>query len=227
MHNPFSLQDKTVLVTGASSGIGRSVAIECSRMGAKVVITGRNTNRLAETMNMLEGTGHCQIPADLSSFPEIENLAEKCPALDGISHNAGIANIIRVKFITPSKLEELVGTNTFGPILLTQQLVKRKKVRKKGSIVFTSSLKRGGQRLCQGCGVGTGFAGNPRELCESQYYQDKYLQERGWCALRGTNARESAVLSLETIGRDDRCGLGTCFSAVRRFLMGHRGRPAH
>ena len=140
MHNPFSLQDKTVLVTGASSGIGRSVAIECSRMGAKVVITGRNTNRLAETMNMLEGAGHCQIPADLSSFPEIENLAEKCPALDGISHNAGIANIIRVKFITPSKLEELVGTNTFGPILLTQQLVKRKKVRKKGSIVFTSSL---------------------------------------------------------------------------------------
>ena len=67
MYNPYSLQGKTILVTGASSGIGQSVAIECSKMGATVVITGRNKDRLEETYGMLEGTGHVQIPADLSS----------------------------------------------------------------------------------------------------------------------------------------------------------------
>ncbi len=140
MYNPYSLEGKTILVTGASSGIGQSVAVECSKMGATVVVTGRNTDRLAETLNMLEGDGHFQIPADLSNLSDIEALVAKCPQLDGISHNAGIANIIPLKFITQDKLQELVGTNTFGPILLTQMLVKKKKINKNGSIIFTSSL---------------------------------------------------------------------------------------
>lgn len=140
MYNPYNLQGKTILVTGASSGIGQSVAIECSKMGATVVITGRNKDRLEETFRMLEGSGHVQIPADLSSYPEIQKLVEECPKVDGVSHNAGIAKIIPVKFISQENLEEIVGTNAFGPILLTQLLVRNKKINNKGSIVFTSSL---------------------------------------------------------------------------------------
>lgn len=140
MYNPYNLQGKTILVTGASSGIGQSVAIECSKMGATVVITGRNKDRLEETYGMLEGTGHIQIPADLSDYSEIQKLVEQCPKVDGVSHNAGIAKIIPVKFISPETLEEIVGTNAFGPILLTQLLVRKKKINSNGSIVFTSSL---------------------------------------------------------------------------------------
>lgn len=140
MYNPYSLQGKTILVTGASSGIGQSVAIECSKMGATVVITGRNKDRLQETYDMLEGAGHIQIPADLSSYSEIQKLVDECPKVDGVSHNAGIAKIIPVKRISQENLEEIVGTNAFGPILLTQLLVRNKKINNKGSIVFTSSL---------------------------------------------------------------------------------------
>lgn len=140
MYNPYNLQGKTILVTGASSGIGQSVAVECSKMGATVIITGRNEKRLQETFDMLEGTGHDQIPADLSDYSEIKKLADQCPKLDGISHNAGIAKIIPVKFISSDNLEEIVGTNAFGPILLTQALVRKKKINTNGSIVFTSSL---------------------------------------------------------------------------------------
>ena len=140
MYNPYSLQGKTILVTGASSGIGQSVAIECSKMGASVVITGRNQDRLQETFGMLEGSGHVQIPADLSNYSEIQKLVEQCPKVDGVSHNAGIAKIIPVKFISSETLEEIVGTNAFGPILLTQALIRKKKINSNGSIVFTSSL---------------------------------------------------------------------------------------
>lgn len=140
MYNPYNLQGKTILVTGASSGIGQSVAVECSKMGATIVITGRNKDRLEETYGMLEGTGHIQIPADLSNYPEIVKLVDGCPKVDGVSHNAGIAKILPVKFISKENLEEIVGTNAFGPILLTQLLVRKKKINNKGSIVFTSSL---------------------------------------------------------------------------------------
>lgn len=140
MYNPYSLQGKTILVTGASSGIGQSVAIECSKMGASVVITGRNQDRLQETFGMLVGSGHIQIPADLSNYSDIQKLVVQCPKVDGVSHNAGIAKIIPVKFISSENLEEIVGTNAFGPILLTQALIRKKKINANGSIVFTSSL---------------------------------------------------------------------------------------
>ena len=53
--NPFTLEGKTILVTGASSGIGRGIAIACSKMGATVIINGRNEQRLAETMTEMQG----------------------------------------------------------------------------------------------------------------------------------------------------------------------------
>lgn len=140
MSNPFSLDNKTILVTGASSGIGKSVALECSKMGAKVVITGRNEKRLKETFKDLEGDGHKMILADLSNIGDIKILARECPMLDGISHNAGIAKIVPVKFINKDDLENILFTNTTGPIFLTQMLLRLKKINNNGSIVFTSSL---------------------------------------------------------------------------------------
>lgn len=140
MYNPFSLESKTILVTGASSGIGRSVAEECAKLGATLIITGRNEKRLTEVFNSLEGCGHQHIVADLSKTEDIMRLVDECPKLDAISNNAGIIKVILVKSISEKYLDEILNTNTIGPILLTNLLVKKKKINKNGSIVFTSSL---------------------------------------------------------------------------------------
>lgn len=140
MYNPFSLEGKTVLVTGASSGIGRGIAVECSKMGAKVVINGRNQERLQKTFDQLEGEGHIQIVADLSKQEDIERLADEVPALNGFVNSAGIPKICPVKRIDRQTLEEIMNVNAFGPILLTSQLLRKKKLQKKTSIVLIASI---------------------------------------------------------------------------------------
>ncbi len=140
MYNPFSLEGKTVLVTGASSGIGRGIAVECSKMGAKVVINGRNKERLQKTFDQLEGEGHIQIVADLSKQEDIERLANEVPELNGFVNSAGIPKICPVKRIDRQTLEEIMNVNAFGPILLTSQLLRKKKLLKKSSIVLIASI---------------------------------------------------------------------------------------
>lgn len=140
MNNPFSLEGKTILVTGASSGIGRSVAIECSKMGACMVITGRNKERLDETFGQLQGDGHISIVADMTHYEDVVRVVDSVPALDGVSHNAGITKVVMVKHLQFSDLNDIMNTNTLSPILLTQLLVKNRKINKNSSIVFTSSL---------------------------------------------------------------------------------------
>jgi NAD(P)-dependent dehydrogenase (short-subunit alcohol dehydrogenase family) len=140
MFNPFSLNGKTILITGASSGIGRGIAIECSKMGAKLIISGRNTERLAETFNSLEGDGHIIIQADLSIQADIDRLVDETPVLNGCVHSAGIPKIATVKFINRGLLEDILNINTVAPILLTSLLIKKKKLQKKASIVFISSI---------------------------------------------------------------------------------------
>ena len=140
MYNPFSLEGKTILVTGASSGIGRGIAVECSKMGAKVVLNGRNIDRLNETFSLLEGTDHLIIPADLSKQEEIEKLVNEAPPLNGCVHSAGIPKICAVKFIDRDTIEDILNVNTIAPILLTSLLLKKKKLQRKSSIVFISSI---------------------------------------------------------------------------------------
>lgn len=140
IYNPFSLEGKTILITGASSGIGQSTAIECSKMGARVVVTGRNIERLQETYNMLEGNGHIIIQADINSEEDIQKLVEECPVLDGLVNNAGRGKSKPVNFIKLEDLQDVYQTNLFGVALLTKLLLKKKKIAKKGSIVFTSSI---------------------------------------------------------------------------------------
>ena len=129
-----------MLVTGASSGIGQATAIECAKMGASVVVTGRNAERLQETFNLLEGTGHLQITADLDNEEDIECLVAECPVLDGLVNNAGRGLSKPVNFLKLEDLQGVFQTNLFGVALLTKMLLKKKKIAKGASIVFTSSI---------------------------------------------------------------------------------------
>ncbi len=140
MYNPFSLENKTVLITGASSGIGRATAVECSKMGAKCIITGRNVDRLNETFHNLESEGHIQINADLTNENDIENLVEQLPLLDGFVSNAGIVNTVPIGFYKESEIEGVFKTNTFSMMMLTKYLIKKKKLNKPSSIVYTASI---------------------------------------------------------------------------------------
>jgi len=140
MYNPFSLKGKTILVTGASSGIGKITAIECSKLGANIIITGRNAERLQETFEMLEGANNQMIIADLSCDHSLDSLVEKCPILNGLVNNAGSTIMLPTQFISREKLMEVLEINTIAPILLTQKLIKRKKIQKNSSVVITDSI---------------------------------------------------------------------------------------
>ena len=140
MYNPYSLENKTVLITGASSGIGRATAMECSKLGAKCVITGRNAERLNETFSLLSGDGHSQILADLTIEKDIETLVEQSPVLDGFVCNAGITTTKPINYIKQSDMDSLFSVNTFAPVILTKTLLKKKKLSKGSSVVFTSSI---------------------------------------------------------------------------------------
>ena len=140
MYNPYSLKGKTILITGASSGIGRATAIECSKLGAKCVITARNESRLQNTFDSLEGNGHKQIIADLTKADNLIQLVNDIPLIDGLVNNAGIALTKLISFIKEEDLNNMFGVNTFAPVMLTKELLKKKKVNKGGSIVITSSL---------------------------------------------------------------------------------------
>lgn len=139
-YNPFSLEGKTILVTGASSGIGKTTAVECSKMGAKLVITGRNEERLNQTLGELEGEGHLALIGDLTSSEDIKNLVASMPELDGIVYNAGVGITVPLAFIKDEDLYRIFETNLFATMRLNKDLLRKKKIRKSASIVFTSSI---------------------------------------------------------------------------------------
>jgi len=139
-YNPYSLEGKTIMVTGASSGIGRGVAVECAKMGARLVLTARNKERLQETLSMLEGDGHQMVVADLTVASEIESLANSLPVLDGLVLNAGVGILKMVGFIGEADIDHVFKTNIYSPMLLNRALLKTKKIKKGASVVFTSSI---------------------------------------------------------------------------------------
>lgn len=145
-YNPYSLEGKTILVTGASSGIGRATAVECSKMGAKVILTARNEGRLKETMAMLEGEGHSYILADVSQEADLDRLVTEIPVIDGLVNNAGYTIMQLVTFIKQADLDNVIRVDLQAPISLTNKVVKKKKMNKQGSIVFTSSIA--GKGVC-------------------------------------------------------------------------------
>lgn len=145
-YNPYSLEGKTILVTGASSGIGKATAIECSKMGAKVIITARNEERLKDTLSQLVGDGHQCIVADLLKVEDIERLVESIPVINGCVNNAGLNFLQLVNFIKLQDLNSIFQVNAIAPIVLTNKLVKSKKIAKDSSVVFTSSIA--GKGIC-------------------------------------------------------------------------------
>ena len=139
-YNPFSLKGKTILVTGASSGIGQKTAIECSKLGATVILTARNSERLNETFIQLEGLGHSLFIAEQTDEKQVMSLVNSLPTLDGIVLCAGKGMTLPFPFCTREKYDEIFNVNYFAPVELLRLLVKKKKLGKDSSVVFVSSI---------------------------------------------------------------------------------------
>lgn len=137
---PFQLNNKTILITGASSGIGKHAAISISEMGANVVITGRDQKRLGETFQLLKGKNNLQFITDLLVQEELQNFVKQLPQLDGIFNCAGIVKPFPIKFISAEVLDEVFKINFNAQVLLMTQLTRQKKINKNASIVFSSSI---------------------------------------------------------------------------------------
>lgn len=138
-YNPFSLEGKTILVTGASSGIGRATATACSKMGATVVATGRNPQKLEATLITLEGDSNQIIAADLTKDEDVKKLVYRIPKLDGIVHCAGIGHRMPAKLLTMTEVEMVMNSNFISAVSLQTQLLNAKKVNKASSVVFVAS----------------------------------------------------------------------------------------
>ncbi|MCQ2285316.1 MAG: SDR family oxidoreductase [Bacteroidales bacterium] len=161
--NPFSLNGKTILVTGASSGIGRGVAISCAQMGATLILNGRNEARLQETLQMLEGDGHSIIVADLATQEGIDHLADALPEIQGWVNSAGIPKVSPIKYFTREDVEEILNVNAVSSMLLLSKLLKKKKLKRGASVVFISAVtgafvgSKGDTSYCASKGAVNGF----------------------------------------------------------------------
>lgn len=156
---PFHLRDKKILVTGASSGIGRQVAISASEMGAQIILNGRNAHQLNETLSKLKGNGHTILSADLLQQAERERLSKEISEIDGLVHCAGIVKPFPIKFLDQQKLDETLNLNYESPVLMMAALLKQKKINKNASLVFLSSIS--GQHPHKG---GATYAGSKAAL---------------------------------------------------------------
>lgn len=138
--NPFSLEGKTTLVTGASSGIGRGIAVTCSKMGASVIINGRNMEKLKETLSLMEGDGHIIASGDLTVGETLECLVGDLPKLDGIVQCAGMGQRIPCKDLRSDDVNQVMDVNFKVPVMLQAELLRQKKINKGASIVFVASI---------------------------------------------------------------------------------------
>ncbi len=145
MNNPFSLEGKTIIVTGASSGIGRQCAIDCSRQGAKVVAIARNSERLNETLSMLNGEGHHSYIYDFANNEGIAELVStivaECGRITGMIYAAGIEKTLPIKILKPEDYTSLYNVNALSAFELARQISGIKSFSKDGgSIVFIASI---------------------------------------------------------------------------------------
>ena len=137
--NPFSLEGKTILVVGASSGMGRETALYCARMVAKVIVSSRNAEKLQTLVSEMGGDGHCIITSDITKQEDVENLVKTTPALDGLVITSGIAFTSPISFCTREKFDDVFNLDFFAYTELVRLLYKKKKINKEGSIVLFGS----------------------------------------------------------------------------------------
>ena len=144
MFNPFTLKEKTIIVTGASSGIGRQCAIDCSKMGAKIILIARNQERLEETLCSLDNNDHQVYSYDLTQIDGIKDLVNEIVSsngkINGLIHAAGIEITKPIKLLEPCDFEMIYRTNNLSGFELMRQLSSIKNMNKGGSIIFISSI---------------------------------------------------------------------------------------
>lgn len=215
-YNPFSLEGKTILVTGASSGIGRASAIACSRMGASVIITARNEERLSQTMSELKGEGHRMLLCDLNDEASIDNMVAILPEVQGLINNAGFTKIMPVQFISSEDINSILQVNTVAPMILLQKLLKKKKIKRGASVVFTSSMA--GLGLCT---VGNSiYAASKGAIsafirCVALELAPKNIRVNAICpAMVDTGILDSGVVTQEQLAED-----------MKNYPLGRYGNP--
>ena len=203
-YNPFSLQGKKILITGASSGIGRSAAISCSRLGAQVFVTGRNEERLTETMRMMDGAGHEMRICDLGKTDEILELVESLPEIQGLVNNAGFTKAKPISFINDEDLKNVLDVNTIAPIMLLKFLLKKKKIKSGSSVVFTSSIAALGKTVV-GNGIYTCSKGAISSFiaCAALEMAQKGIRVNAVCpGMVETNILSEGIITEEQVQRD-------------------------
>ena len=151
MYNPYSLEGKTILITGAASGIGKATSIESSKMGAKIVAVDLNVEGLEALKAQLEGKGHLFFAGNLCNEEFLKQLGEETPALDGVFLCAGVSDTTPVKFITEEKINRVFDVNLTAPIMMLKQFLVKKKINKGGSLVWMSSY--GAEKVEPGLGI--------------------------------------------------------------------------
>lgn len=134
------LSNKHILVTGASSGMGRVFSQMIAKEGAIVTIVARNEERLQQTLDSLDGKGHDYKVCDLTDENQMKNIISDMTPIDGVVFCAGINDYVPVKFLKQEIIDRIFQTNYFSEILLTQMLLKRKLIKKGASLVYISSL---------------------------------------------------------------------------------------
>lgn len=136
----FSLQNKTILVTGASAGIGRTSAILFSELGAHIIITARRENELQHTLSLMKHGNHLCTPCNVTNPEEIKNLVNQIPSIDGWMHCTGKVLPVPIKFIQKKHIDDVFSTNYLSAVYLTTELLKQNKINPSASIVFISSI---------------------------------------------------------------------------------------
>lgn len=140
MSTPFSLENKRILVTGASSGIGRQVALSANEAGAHVIITARDETRLNETASHIKNKNVSIILCDLTNDELIKTQFGNIDPIDGIVHCAGLVSPFPTQFLARKHVMETFNTNFIAPVLLNSFLQHKKKINKNASLVFLSSI---------------------------------------------------------------------------------------
>jgi len=142
--NPFSLRNKTILITGASSGIGRQCAISCSQMGATVILLGRNEQRLLKTLKLLVNGKHLSYSLDLTEYEKIESVVsdavQNVGKISGFIHSAGIEKTLPLKMMKPEIYNEIFNVNVIAGFEIAKILSKKKYRAESASFVYISSI---------------------------------------------------------------------------------------
>ena len=214
--NPFSLQDKTILVTGASSGIGQETALTCARMGASVVITGRNADRLQSTYDQLECATKAQVVADMTVADDVEALVSALPPLDGAVLCAGNSMTLPMQFGTREKYDDMFNVNFFAPIELLRLIYKKKVLQKGASVVLIASIG-GTHSFMPGNGVygASKAALNSSMKYAAREYASRKIRINSICpGMVDTPLIHRGTITEEQLAED-----------AKRYPLGRYGRP--